>query len=45
VLNLIVDYYTQFKILGDGLASEHCTERQLRNVLDELYPRGRRTRR
>ena len=40
VLNLTVDYYTQFKILGDRLASERCTERQLMTVLDELYPSG-----
>jgi phage/plasmid-like protein (TIGR03299 family) len=40
VLNLSVDYYTQFKILGDRLASERCTERQLTGVLDELYPSG-----
>src|SRR5581483_1799181 len=40
VLNLTVDYYSQFKILGDRLASERCTERQLKPVLDELYPSG-----
>jgi phage/plasmid-like protein (TIGR03299 family) len=40
VLELSVDYYKQFKRLGDGLASERCSERQLRGVLDQLYPRG-----
>jgi len=40
VLELSINYYEQFKRLGDGLASEHCTERQLRAVLDELYPNG-----
>jgi phage/plasmid-like protein (TIGR03299 family) len=40
VLNLAVNYYAQFKVLGDRLASEPCTERQLRTVLDELYPAG-----
>jgi phage/plasmid-like protein (TIGR03299 family) len=40
VLELSVDYYAQFKRLGDQLASERCTERQLRGVLDELYPDG-----
>ena len=40
VLELSVDYYEQFKRFGDELASECCTERQLRGVLDELYPNG-----
>jgi phage/plasmid-like protein (TIGR03299 family) len=40
VLELSVDYYEQFKATGNQLASERCTERQLRNVLDELYPAG-----
>jgi phage/plasmid-like protein (TIGR03299 family) len=40
VLELSVDYYEQFKRFGDELASERCTERQLRGVLDELYPNG-----
>ena len=38
VLDLSVDYYEQFKATGNELASERCTERQLRRVLDELYP-------
>jgi phage/plasmid-like protein (TIGR03299 family) len=38
VLDLSIDYYKQFKRYGDQLASERCTERQLRTVLDELYP-------
>ncbi|HLH67352.1 MAG TPA: DUF932 domain-containing protein [Solirubrobacteraceae bacterium] len=40
LLALSVDYYEQFKQLGNQLASEACTERQLRRVLDELYPSG-----
>ncbi|HXD54951.1 MAG TPA: DUF932 domain-containing protein [Solirubrobacteraceae bacterium] len=40
VLDLSIDYYHQFKKLGDRLASERCTERQLRRVLHELYPTG-----
>ena len=42
VLELSIDYYKQFKVLGDRLASELCTERQLRQVLDKLYPNGTR---
>ena len=43
VFDLSINYYQQFKCYGDHLASEHCTERQLRKVLDVLYPqRGRR---
>jgi phage/plasmid-like protein (TIGR03299 family) len=40
VLDLSINYYEQFKRYGDQLASERCTERQLRVVLDELYPNG-----
>ncbi|WP_249012202.1 DUF932 domain-containing protein [Conexibacter sp. DBS9H8] len=40
VLELSVDYYAQFQMLGDQLASERMTDRQLRGVLDELYPSG-----
>ncbi len=40
VLELSIDYYQQFKRLGDGLALERCSERQLRGVLEELYPSG-----
>jgi phage/plasmid-like protein (TIGR03299 family) len=40
VLDLSVRYYKQFKRFGDQLASERCSERQLRTVLDELYPGG-----
>jgi hypothetical protein len=40
VLELSVDYYRQFKAVGDRLASERCTEAQLRRVLEELYPSG-----
>jgi len=40
VLDLSIDYYAQFKAVGDQLASEPCTERQLKQVLDELYPSG-----
>jgi phage/plasmid-like protein (TIGR03299 family) len=40
VLELSVDYYKQFKAIGDQLASEHCSERQLQKVLDQLYPSG-----
>lgn len=40
VLELSLNYYAQFKRTGDQLASERCTERQLRAVLDQLYPSG-----
>jgi phage/plasmid-like protein (TIGR03299 family) len=40
VLELSIDYYGQFKRVGDRLASERFTERQLRTVLEELYPTG-----
>jgi phage/plasmid-like protein (TIGR03299 family) len=40
VLDLAVNYYAHFRGIGNQLASERCTERQLRNVLDELYPSG-----
>ena len=40
VLDLSIDYYEQFKATGNRLASEACTQRQLRRVLDELYPSG-----
>jgi len=40
VLDLSVNYYKQFKSCGDQLASERCSERQLRSVLDKLYPNG-----
>jgi phage/plasmid-like protein (TIGR03299 family) len=40
VLDLSIDYYRQFKVLGDRLASERCSEYQLRRVLDDLYPSG-----
>ena len=40
VLELSVNYYEQFKQTGDQLASESFTDRQLRRVLDELYPTG-----
>jgi phage/plasmid-like protein (TIGR03299 family) len=40
VLELSVNYYEQFKALGDQLAGERCSETQLRRVLDVLYPSG-----
>ncbi len=40
VLELSIDYYKQFQVTGNELASERCSERQLKNVLDELYPSG-----
>lgn len=40
VLDLSINYYKQFKSCGDQLASERCSERQLRSVLDKLYPNG-----
>jgi phage/plasmid-like protein (TIGR03299 family) len=40
VLDLSIDYYKQFKHVGDNLASEACTESQLRKVLAALYPAG-----
>jgi phage/plasmid-like protein (TIGR03299 family) len=40
VLELSIDYYEQFRVTGNRLACEACTERQLRRVLDELYPSG-----
>jgi len=32
VLDLSIDYYEQFKATGNQLASESCTERQLKKV-------------
>jgi phage/plasmid-like protein (TIGR03299 family) len=40
VLDLSIDYYEQFKRYGDKLASQRCTKRQLRAVLNQLYPSG-----
>ena len=40
VLDLSINYYKQFRTVGNQLASERCTERQLAAVLDELYPTG-----
>jgi hypothetical protein len=40
VLDLSIDYYAQFKRFGDQLASERCTERQLRAILGYLYAIG-----
>jgi phage/plasmid-like protein (TIGR03299 family) len=40
VLDLSINYYEQFKRFGDELASQRCSERELRAVLDELYPNG-----
>jgi phage/plasmid-like protein (TIGR03299 family) len=40
VLDLSIDYYEQFRVTGNVLASKSCSERQLRRVLDELYPSG-----
>lgn len=40
VLELSIDYYGQFKVLGDRLASEQITEHCLQRVLEELYPSG-----
>jgi phage/plasmid-like protein (TIGR03299 family) len=40
VLDLSIDYYAQFRTVGNRLASEQCSERQLQKVLDELYPSG-----
>ena len=40
VLDLSIDYYEQFRATGNRLASESCSERQLRRVLEELYPSG-----
>jgi phage/plasmid-like protein (TIGR03299 family) len=40
VLDLTIDYYKQFKVVGDQLATERFTEAQFRRVLDELYPSG-----
>ena len=40
VLDLSIDYYEQFRVTGNRLASERCSERQLQKVLDELYPSG-----
>jgi Domain of unknown function (DUF932) len=40
VLDLSINYYEQFKRYGDELASQRCTERQLRTVLDALYQNG-----
>src|SRR5206468_3220585 len=40
VLELTVDYAKQFKQLGDALALAPFSDRQLRSVLDELWPSG-----
>ncbi|MHB8695210.1 MAG: DUF932 domain-containing protein [Solirubrobacteraceae bacterium] len=40
VLDLSIAYYEQFRVIGDQLASERCSERQLQKVLEELYPSG-----
>ena len=40
VLELSVNYYAQFKLMGDRLASESMSDRKLRVVLDQLYPSG-----
>jgi phage/plasmid-like protein (TIGR03299 family) len=40
VLELSIDYYQQFQALGDRLATERCSERQLTAVLEQLYPTG-----
>lgn len=40
VLELSIDYYKQFKHTGDALASQRFTDRQLRQVLNQLYPSG-----
>jgi calcineurin-like phosphoesterase family protein len=40
VLDISVDYYQQFKHVGDELASQRISEARLRRVLDELYPTG-----
>jgi phage/plasmid-like protein (TIGR03299 family) len=40
VLELSIDYYQRFGALGDRLASERCSERQLAAVLEQLYPTG-----
>jgi phage/plasmid-like protein (TIGR03299 family) len=38
VLEITVDYYTQFKHFGDHLAGQRMTDARLRKVLNELYP-------
>ena len=38
MLGLAVRRFEQFAVLGDRLASERMTERELGRVLDELYP-------
>lgn len=38
VLEITIDYYTQFKRFGDQLAGQRMTDARLRKVLDELYP-------
>jgi phage/plasmid-like protein (TIGR03299 family) len=40
VLDLSINYYEQFKRLGDQLACEPFSERQLDRVLAQLYPSG-----
>jgi hypothetical protein len=39
-LDAALDTYKQFKSYGDELALERCIERQLRAVLEVLYPSG-----
>jgi phage/plasmid-like protein (TIGR03299 family) len=40
VLDISINYYEQFKRLGDQLACEPFSERQLHRVLAQLYPSG-----
>lgn len=38
VMGITIDYYNQFKELGDQMALTSFSEGRLRSVLDELYP-------
>ena len=38
VMGITIDYYKQFKDLGDQMALAPFTEREMNNVLDALYP-------
>lgn len=38
VLGLTVDYYKQLKVVGDKLATQRMTEKQLSQVVGELWP-------
>jgi len=38
VMNMTINYYEQFKNMGDSMALENFSENRLQSVLDQLYP-------